>query len=382
MVIPFFSEQLANINAIRATIAVDPAIPIEQSLTIKRNALCLNDNVIVDFDAFGAHLDPRVLTITLNDQEHDVKLALSKPMPKGSDDLLTRWTAKELQNMQGLSCRECQQRITSTNQFQSKDLPSEHWYELVECWICHEAKPEEHRARMQPISARAGMVLAGATYVLLHPQDLLPGSFAVDDTSHIKWDAGLSAKWIPFHCTQCEVPLGEGQYERGPDGELSLLAAKFYKYCIAVLPVEAPLPTFLEFFVYDLFDASKAHATYRFLIQGRQSKRVYALVWLFNVDTNIIYNRGFMDPNASDAVHHERVIKLLYMDCTQDDKTNQIEMWAKDKTADQLMYPESCCQLLVETLRQSTATMPPAARMMNNPAMTVLHNFSVGFVKR
>ena len=70
------------------------------------------------------------------------------------------------------------------------------------------------------------------------------------------------------------------------------------------------------------------------------------------------------------------------MDCTQGDKASQIETWANDKTADQLMYPESCCQLLVDTLKQSTALMPAAARVMNNPAMAVLHNFSVGFVKR
>ena len=38
------------------------------------------------------------------------------------------------------------------------------------------------------------------------------------------------------------------------------------------------LPTFMEFLLYDLFDAAKAHATYRFIIQGRKTKQVYALV--------------------------------------------------------------------------------------------------------
>ena len=198
MVIPFFSEQLANINAIRSTIATESnSGSVPEKLTIKRNALCFDNNPIVDFDAFNVQLDPRVLTITStpttnnnsNTQEYDIKLAVSKPVGnnnKYDDDLKTSWTAKELEHLQGLSCRSCQQLITSTNEFQSKDLPSEHWYELVECWICHEAKPEEHRSRMQPISARPNMVLVGGTYLLLHPRDLLTNSLTADDISNIK----------------------------------------------------------------------------------------------------------------------------------------------------------------------------------------------------
>ncbi|KAI9263189.1 Aldehyde/histidinol dehydrogenase [Phascolomyces articulosus] len=389
-------NRLANINAIRSTIAVESTSLTPEKLAIKHNALCYKGNVIVDFNAFDVQLDPRVLTITpatsTNTQEYDIKLVLSKPIGSSNkstahdDDLKTRWTARELSNMQGLACGSCQQRITSATEFQAKDLPSEHWYELVECWICHEAKPEEHRARMQPISARPKMVLAGATYLLLHPQDLLLESFTTDDTSNIKWDIGLSKKWISIHCSKCEEPLGEGQYEQKQEGGISLLAAKFYKYCIALLPAEQPFPTFLEFLVYDLFDAAKAHATYRFLIQGRKNKRIYALLWLFNWDTHIIYNQGFMDANAPSDIYHERVMKVFYIDCTQkgsaSNNDKRIEMWSKDKTADHLIYPESCCELLLETLKHSTKLVPPHARTMNNPAMALIHNFSVGFIKR
>ena len=41
------------------------------------------------------------------------------------------------------------------------------------------------------------------------------------------------------------------------------------------------LPTFMEFLLYDLFDAAKAHATYRFIIHGRKTKQIYALVIFF-----------------------------------------------------------------------------------------------------
>ena len=77
-------------------------------------------------------------------------------------------------------------------------------------------------------------------------------------------------------------------------------------------------------------------------------------------------------------------MKVLYIDCTQEknDNKKRIELWSNDKTTDHLIDPESCCELLLKSLEQSTKLVPPSARIMNNPAMTLLHNFSVGFIKR
>ena len=77
-------------------------------------------------------------------------------------------------------------------------------------------------------------------------------------------------------------------------------------------------------------------------------------------------------------------MKVFYIGCTQEKNDNKecIEIWSKDKTTDHLIYPESCCELLLKTLEQSTKLVPPSARIMDNPAMTLLHNFSIGFIKR
>lgn len=66
------------------------------------------------------------------------------------------------------------------------------------------------------------------------------------------------------------------------DNTISLLGVKLYKYCISPIPKETTLPTFLDFFTFDLLDAVKAHATYRFVIQSREDRKVHFLVCLFS----------------------------------------------------------------------------------------------------
>lgn len=81
-------------------------------------------------------------------------------------------SSKNLKDISSISCKECHASI-SHNAFQAvKDLPSEHWMELVECWICHETSDKEHSGQLKPIVAREKLLLVGSTYVLLHPSDV------------------------------------------------------------------------------------------------------------------------------------------------------------------------------------------------------------------
>lgn len=59
---------------------------------------------------------------------------------------------------------------------------------------------------------------------------------------------------------------------------MQLLAVKLFKYCIDLTPTPCEQPVFTDFLVSDLVNTAKIHATHRFLIQGRQSQRIYALV--------------------------------------------------------------------------------------------------------
>jgi hypothetical protein len=62
------------------------------------------------------------------------------------------------------------------------------------------------------------------------------------------------------------------------DDSLALMAAKLFKYCVTLQPTPDELPGFMDFVVGDLIEAAKVHATHRFIIQGKKSHRIHALV--------------------------------------------------------------------------------------------------------
>ncbi|KAI9318373.1 HECT-like ubiquitin-conjugating enzyme-binding-domain-containing protein [Dichotomocladium elegans] len=265
MVLPFFCEELANIKALRAVIAVHPDVSFQENLSIKHNALFLGNERVINFNDIQVTVDPTTITVLPHSQgtdrliPYEVKLTVVTPKKINDDDdeLKTWWPVKDLATKKAFVCRVCDALLVDTASFKFKPLPSEHWYELVECWICHESKPEEHRARMQPISAQPKMLLAGTTYLLVHPGDVAGESIEMDKhaASQLKW--AMSRQWIPVHCVKCNGDIGEGQFEKD---------------------AEPVLPSFMDFLTFDLLDAVKAHATYRFLIQSRRDSKIQLLV--------------------------------------------------------------------------------------------------------
>ncbi|CAO0803148.1 unnamed protein product [Mucor circinelloides] len=402
--IPFFAEELSNINVLRATIATESACDAAECLEIKDSVLVLKDQVVADLKSIDIAVSTQNLVVAQpNDPSSpqpdnddalipwEVKLSLLKPpasLRSQQNDVKEWWTSKLLlqQSLEKqMRCQHCAQGLLdSAIEYKIKDLPSEHWYELVECWICHETKPEEHQARMKPILARPHVLLVGTTYFLIHPENIVKGSLQVDPvvSKRANWDRGTLTKWIAVNCSKCENAVGEGQYCM-EDGEMQLLAVKLFKYCIDLAPNPSEQPVFTDFLVSDLVNTAKIHATHRFLIQGRQSQRIYALIWLFNWDTHIVHNDGYREKSDHTLVR-ERVMKVIYLDCTVTDAhvEKYVALWSNDKSTDHLIYPDTYCQQLVDTLNLSTLVLPPFMRKINHPAMVFTKNFSIGFIRR
>ncbi|ORZ24382.1 ubiquitin-conjugating enzyme E2-binding protein [Absidia repens] len=407
MAIPFYAEVLSNIQVFRATVSVDESI--DPSLfVVKDNQLWLEDDLVIDLTRHGIQLVASSLqvqpeevdgiAITNGQVLYQIKINLrsGSNIPPLEDK--PWWTAKTMVSLdwQQIKCRHCDQAFvvngdnkspdsTVSQRFKCKELPSEHWYELVECWICHETKPEEHQARMRPILAKPSTLLVGAFYFLVHASDLVPHSTELDQevANQVKWDSGPMTKWISINCKSCGKVVGEGHYERQQDKELNMMALKLYKYCVTPQPTPSELPMFLNFVVGDLIDAAQVHATHRFIIQGRKTGRVYALLWLFNWDTETINNDGFVDDidEPTGKVSCQRGMKVLYSDI-KDNGSELVKKWNLDKTTDHLIYPDIYCKQLVKFLKSSTEPVPPTMRMMNHPAMPLTKNFSVGFLPR
>ncbi|KAI7896441.1 ubiquitin-conjugating enzyme E2-binding protein [Mucor mucedo] len=316
--IPFYAEELGNINVLRASISTEPSCNVSEVLSVSNNAIMLKDQLVADLNAVQVEIttDNLVVAQPPSIQQDksglfpwEIKLYLAKaPAPLRSQQAEVKewWTSKLLLGgaatcKKEIHCQHCDASILDNSvEYKIKDLPSEHWYELVECWICHETKPEEHQARMRPILARPNLLLVGTSYFLIHPDNLLKDSVQVDKMvlDRTNWDRGTFTKWIAVNCSKCKNVIGEGQY-CVEDDALKLLAVKIFKYCITIVPALPEHPEFTDYLVSDLINTAKIHATHRFLIQGRQSQNIYALIWLFNWDTNIIYNNGYTHGSSS-----------------------------------------------------------------------------------
>lgn len=190
--IPFFAEELGNINVLRASISTRPSCNVSESLQLKNNTILLDHQPVVDLSTVNVSISSDNLVVSQPTSSNtdstglvpwELKLSLSSSTSLRSQQAQVKewWTSKLLLGgaatcKKQFECQNCQTSlIDDTVDYKIKDLPSEHWYELVECWICHETKPEEHQARMRPILARPNALLVGTSYFLIHPDNLIQG---------------------------------------------------------------------------------------------------------------------------------------------------------------------------------------------------------------
>ncbi|KAI9259394.1 ubiquitin-conjugating enzyme E2-binding protein [Sporodiniella umbellata] len=390
----FYAEELGNIGILRATISTSDKLNLAESLEIKDNVITSNSVKIADMSTIGLAISNENLVISqANNSEADVKtwevkICLAdktQKMRSQQTEAKEWWNTTYLKNRieenDAFICKMCEMPLFKLEKdHKLKDLPSEHWYELIECWICHETNPDEHRSRMKPILARPKLVLVGSTYFLLYPENVLEESIELDEevSKRLDWARGTITKWAAVNCKRCQHAVGEGQFNM-EDGKMVLMSMKLFKYSISLLSKNCEPLSFVDLFVSDLVNTAKVHATHRFIIQGRQSTRNFALIWLFNWDTNIVYH------DTTHTLTKKRVMKIMYLDCVykKDGSTSAIlDMWATDKSTEHLIYPDIYCKELLTTLKDSTLLLPPFMRKIDHPAMKFTKNFAVGFVGR
>src|SRR5581483_11321754 len=80
-------------------------------------------------------------------------------------------TACDLVNLRNVLCGSCGLVIVRDGALEKiMDLPSEHWAELLECWMCHQE--DYKQAQVGELNAKETIGLVGGTYILMHPKDI------------------------------------------------------------------------------------------------------------------------------------------------------------------------------------------------------------------
>jgi len=154
------------------------------------------------------------------------------------------------------------------------DLPSDAWFELIEECSCH----PDHFATTHPhdgaITSKPHAILVGDTFFQIHPSALLTPE-ALD---------GIEGE---IRCRGCHVEVGT---------VTDLTCVKFDKY--SVIPVcggEVSLnlqqwQTVEQVVAGEICRRAKDDALFRFVIRGRNSGKIFALIWLLNWESFMATN--------------------------------------------------------------------------------------------
>jgi ubiquitin-protein ligase E3 D len=98
-------------------------------------------------------------------------------------DVEVPWAAANLQENSAISCRQCDTcLLPASTALAWKDLPSEHWADLMDFWFCHKPHTENDAAQIvaaetkgfgakSKISAAAGVGLVDPISLLLNKKD-------------------------------------------------------------------------------------------------------------------------------------------------------------------------------------------------------------------
>ncbi|KAJ1661049.1 E3 ubiquitin-protein ligase E3D [Dispira simplex] len=276
--------------------------------------------------------------------------------------------ANELSRVTQLACRWCgftlilpkrtKSNTSSHCYFSTLDLPSEHWTELLDCWMCH---PDEETqfimqydrdmsqpgVRIHPWNPKSNQILVGHTYVLINESDVVPGSLISED----------------------RVPLDK---ESDSSATTDLILT----------------PPSTHFLAADLIEHGKAHANYRYVLYGQDHKNPLVLLWLLHWDTALATNvfktlsqsKGLrlidqmLDQLSILAGDAQKVLKVCYKEAQRDQESfhDQALKWSHRSDVEPLYYTDQQCLEIITLLRLTTVGFPPETRQFQG--------FSVGWV--
>lgn len=190
--VTLYAEHLLNIRQVTifATLEAESNQATRAELSSDRRSLSLTHDgetatIVLPSEIAGSAslclptAKSKVLSFRLQVTEDVATLAM--PQLRHGDDV--PWPAASLSRETSVACRECKEIIVNSSSITTwKDLPSEHWAEMMDFWHCH--KPDEHETHvadapssMKGYAASSSLIMKPGTglvdlsYLLICEQD-------------------------------------------------------------------------------------------------------------------------------------------------------------------------------------------------------------------
>ncbi|KAJ2926581.1 hypothetical protein H1R20_g10516, partial [Candolleomyces eurysporus] len=245
-----------------------------------------------------------------------------------------------------------------------RDLPSEHWEELVEAWMCH-SDQKLHDQVMKHGKAgfwpRPGQAFVGGSYILF--EDSVMAKHKLLSPQNDKNDEN----WKVRRCL-CGSIVGRSQTKEGDDG-LTSTCFKILKYAIRPVttnPSESLNIPLSAFIVEDMMEYVQAHASYRFVIRDEEEEKPRILIWLFKPKIRLAYTtpRSRAIPKSGSISAAKVLYKLLGPTESRIPLKTLLDKFPGFPQAEYLSYPMSVCRRLAALLKESNTAYPERLRTM------------------
>ncbi|KAJ6612696.1 HECT-like ubiquitin-conjugating enzyme-binding-domain-containing protein [Mycena sp. CBHHK59/15] len=262
-------------------------------------------------------------------------------------------------------CASCSLPLVQSSKLTGyKDLPSDHWEELVDAWMCHtDQKLNEQIMRHGKggFWPEVGQALVGGSYILFEEGSMVKTHLCPAD------DTKRGEDWRLVRCL-CGAVVGRCQEYQAAPGNGHPTVFRMLKYAIRPVspsaePSKLPLSAFI---VEDMSEFMEAHASYRFIILDEEDERPRILVWLFKPNMRLAYTTQtqYAIPKSA-SIHAAKVLyKLLGPSEANTDLKTILNTYPGFPQAEYLFYPMDICRRLAGLLKESNRCYPENMRVM------------------
>jgi len=262
-------------------------------------------------------------------------------------------------------CSSCSLPLVQASKIQGyKDLPSDHWEELVDAWMCHtDQKLNEHVMKHGKggFWPEAGQALVGGSYILFEEGLMVKSNICPADATKRGED------WRLVRCL-CGAVVGRCQEHQAGSGTCDATVFRMLKYAIRPVsastePSKLPLSAFI---VEDMTEFVEAHASYRFIILDEEDERARILVWLFKPNMRLAYTTQtqYSMPRSASIRTAKVLYKLLGPSEATADLKSILNTYPGFPQAEYLFYPMDICHRLAVLLKESNGSYPESMRTM------------------
>ncbi|TBU28039.1 HECT-like ubiquitin-conjugating enzyme-binding-domain-containing protein [Dichomitus squalens] len=345
-------------------------VPVSESSTGERSRLLLRCGASTSpLLTLPAPVPPGVKEVKVVGQYYEVKLPVVSPPTSPFDAPPAILDATQLLSTAPTSfvCAACSLPLVQASKLHEyRDLPSEHWAELVDAWMCHsDQRLHEHvkKHSVQGFWPQEGEALVGGSYILFEESAVVQNNVWPASEDDHKDDG-----WRRTRCI-CGAIIGRCQDRPSPDGH-GPLVYRLAKYAVRPVnvnanasPAKLPLSAFIA---EDMNEFVHAHATYRFVVFDEEEERPRLLIWLFKPSMRLSYAVPTQYVLAKSAsVRAGKVLfRILDTAAAYSDLDGLLKRYPGFPQAEHLYYPRSICRRLAALLMESNKAYPENMRRM------------------